>query len=146
MLGVDVEAHSVMLGMVLMHSARSPFNPHSVNSEWPHRKPRINSQLVAQQVAQQYATPPPAKKEKKEKPERPEKERADGERPERNLPDSEHPAKEKIEEKDNAEKEKKDREKEKKDREKEITVALPKKPGSKKTRYNMLAAFYCKAH
>lgn len=94
---------------------------------------------MAQQVAQQYATPPPAKKEKKEKPERPEKERADGERPERNLPDGEHPAKDKIEEKDNAEKEKKDREK-------EITVALPKKPGSKKTRYNMLAAFYCKAH
>ncbi|XP_072136683.1 RING1 and YY1-binding protein B isoform X2 [Mobula birostris] len=31
------------------------------------RKPRINSQLVAQQVAQQYATPPPPKKEKKEK-------------------------------------------------------------------------------
>uniref|UniRef100_A0A673FJK9 RING1 and YY1-binding protein B n=1 Tax=Sinocyclocheilus rhinocerous TaxID=307959 RepID=A0A673FJK9_9TELE len=39
------------------------------------RKPRINSQLVAQQVAQQYAIPPPPKKEKKEKPERPEKDR-----------------------------------------------------------------------
>ncbi|KAL1272507.1 hypothetical protein QQF64_028369, partial [Cirrhinus molitorella] len=48
------------------------------------RKPRINSQLVAQQVAQQYAIPPPPKKEKKEKPERPEKERAEGERPDRN--------------------------------------------------------------
>ncbi|KAF4078938.1 hypothetical protein AMELA_G00187420 [Ameiurus melas] len=93
------------------------------------RKPRINSQLVAQQVAQQYATPPPAKKEKKEKPERPEKERADGERPERNLPDVEHPAKEKVE-KDHADQEKKDREK-------EITVALPKKPSSKKTRPKM---------
>lgn len=106
-----------------------------MNSEWPHRKPRINSQLVAQQVAQQYATPPPAKKEKKEKPERPEKERADGERPERNLPDGEHPAKDKIE-KDHADKEKKDREK-------EITVALPKKPSSKKTRYRTLSACYC---
>uniref|UniRef100_A0A8C2G624 SHQ1, H/ACA ribonucleoprotein assembly factor n=1 Tax=Cyprinus carpio TaxID=7962 RepID=A0A8C2G624_CYPCA len=39
------------------------------------RKPRINSQLVAQQVAQQYAIPPPPKKDKKEKPERPEKDR-----------------------------------------------------------------------
>ncbi|KAF5904289.1 RING1 and YY1-binding protein, partial [Clarias magur] len=89
-------------------------------------KPRINSQLVAQQVAQQYATPPPAKKEKKEKPERPEKERTDGERPERNLPDGEQPAKDKIET-DHADKEKKDREK-------EITIALPKKPSSKKSR------------
>uniref|UniRef100_A0A3B1JWL5 RING1 and YY1 binding protein b n=1 Tax=Astyanax mexicanus TaxID=7994 RepID=A0A3B1JWL5_ASTMX len=44
------------------------------------RKPRINSQLVAQQVAQQYATPPPPKKEKKERPERPEKERKDREK------------------------------------------------------------------
>ncbi|KAM9325182.1 RING1 and YY1-binding protein [Gastrophryne carolinensis] len=41
------------------------------------RKPRINSQLVAQQVAQQYATPPPPKKEKKEKMEKPEKEKTD---------------------------------------------------------------------
>ncbi|CAO2606029.1 RING1 and YY1-binding protein, partial [Lemmus lemmus] len=39
------------------------------------RKPRINSQLVAQQVAQQYATPPPPKKEKKEKVEKPDKEK-----------------------------------------------------------------------
>ncbi|KAH0507446.1 RING1 and YY1-binding protein [Microtus ochrogaster] len=39
------------------------------------RKPRINSQLVAQQVAQQYATPSPPKKEKKEKVEKPEKEK-----------------------------------------------------------------------
>uniref|UniRef100_A0AAR2LMU3 RanBP2-type domain-containing protein n=1 Tax=Pygocentrus nattereri TaxID=42514 RepID=A0AAR2LMU3_PYGNA len=44
------------------------------------RKPRINSQLVAQQVAQQYATPPPPKKEKKERPEKPEKERKDREK------------------------------------------------------------------
>ncbi|KAI5108989.1 RING1 and YY1-binding protein B [Silurus meridionalis] len=95
---------------------------------YPATKPRINSQLVAQQVAQQYATPPPAKKEKKEKPERLEKEKADGERPERNLPDGELPAKEKIEN-DHADKEKKDREK-------EITVSLPKKP-SKKTRPKM---------
>ncbi|XP_072541012.1 RING1 and YY1-binding protein B [Salminus brasiliensis] len=100
------------------------------------RKPRINSQLVAQQVAQQYATPPPPKKEKKEKPERPEKERADSERPERNAPDSERPernapdseppSKEKIE--------KDQPEKEKKDREKEITPTITKKLNSKKTR------------
>ncbi|EHA98246.1 RING1 and YY1-binding protein [Heterocephalus glaber] len=38
------------------------------------RKPRINSQLVAQ-VAQQYATPPPQKKEKKEKVEKRDKEK-----------------------------------------------------------------------
>uniref|UniRef100_A0A3B3QCK2 RING1 and YY1 binding protein b n=1 Tax=Paramormyrops kingsleyae TaxID=1676925 RepID=A0A3B3QCK2_9TELE len=31
------------------------------------RKPRINSQLVAQQVAQQYASPPPPKKERRER-------------------------------------------------------------------------------
>uniref|UniRef100_A0A8C2S7M5 RING1 and YY1 binding protein n=1 Tax=Capra hircus TaxID=9925 RepID=A0A8C2S7M5_CAPHI len=41
----------------------------------PKRKPRINSQLVAQQVAQQYATPPPPKKEKKEKVEKQDKEK-----------------------------------------------------------------------
>ncbi|MCJ8741768.1 hypothetical protein PDJAM_G00074530 [Pangasius djambal] len=34
------------------------------------RKPRLNSQLVAQQVAQQYATPPPAKKDRRERTER----------------------------------------------------------------------------
>ncbi|KAJ8788190.1 hypothetical protein J1605_005489 [Eschrichtius robustus] len=39
------------------------------------KKPRINSQLVAQQVAQQYATPPPPKKEKKEKVEKQDKEK-----------------------------------------------------------------------
>nr|Q7SYB3.1 RecName: Full=RING1 and YY1-binding protein A; AltName: Full=Death effector domain-associated factor A; Short=DED-associated factor A [Danio rerio]AAH54937.1 RING1 and YY1 binding protein a [Danio rerio] len=41
------------------------------------RKPRINSQLVAQQVAQQYAAPPPAKKERRE-------------RTDRDLPDDDH--------------------------------------------------------
>nr|XP_055044699.1 RING1 and YY1-binding protein A [Misgurnus anguillicaudatus] len=41
------------------------------------RKPRINSQLVAQQVAQQYAAPPPAKKERRE-------------RSDRDLPDDDH--------------------------------------------------------
>ncbi|XP_028912401.1 RING1 and YY1-binding protein-like [Ornithorhynchus anatinus] len=44
------------------------------------RKPRINSQLVAQQVAQQYVTPPPAKKEKKEKDEKQDKEKHDQEK------------------------------------------------------------------
>ncbi|XDV45678.1 hypothetical protein PO909_013735 [Leuciscus waleckii] len=41
------------------------------------RKPRINSQLVAQQVAQQCAAPPPAKKERRE-------------RTDRHLPDDDH--------------------------------------------------------
>uniref|UniRef100_A0A9J7ZIZ5 RING1 and YY1 binding protein b n=1 Tax=Cyprinus carpio carpio TaxID=630221 RepID=A0A9J7ZIZ5_CYPCA len=90
------------------------------------RKPRINSQLVAQQVAQQYAIPPPPKKDKKEKPERPEKDRAEGERPDRNPHDSEHT------DKDKSEKEQPD--KEKKDREKEITPAITKKPNSKKNK------------
>ncbi|KAF7249988.1 RING1 and YY1-binding protein [Varanus komodoensis] len=43
-------------------------------------KPRINSQLVAQQVAQQYATPPPPKKEKKEKVEKQEEKKPDKEK------------------------------------------------------------------
>ncbi|XP_030633184.1 RING1 and YY1-binding protein B isoform X1 [Chanos chanos] len=90
------------------------------------RKPRINSQLVAQQVAQQYATPPPPKKEKKEKPERPEKDHNDGDRSERIRPDSEPQDKDK--------KEKEQPEKDKKDREKDITPAITKKPNSKKTR------------
>ncbi|XP_062852787.1 RING1 and YY1-binding protein B [Trichomycterus rosablanca] len=92
------------------------------------RKPRINSQLVAQQVAQQFATPPPAKKEKREKPERPEKEKVEAERPERNLPEVEQPVKERTE------LETEHPEKEKKDGEKEITPTLPKKPSCKKTR------------
>ncbi|XP_056605977.1 RING1 and YY1-binding protein B [Triplophysa dalaica] len=89
------------------------------------RKPRINSQLVAQQVAQQYATPPPPKKEKKEKPE---KDRGEGDQTDRNPPDSEYTDKEKCEK----EKEKEQPEKEKKDR--EITPAITKKPNSKKNR------------
>uniref|UniRef100_A0A8C8C6I7 RanBP2-type domain-containing protein n=1 Tax=Oncorhynchus tshawytscha TaxID=74940 RepID=A0A8C8C6I7_ONCTS len=55
------------------------------------RKPRINSQLVAQQVAQQYATPPPPKKERKERPER--EHDPDGE-----LVDEEKVEEEKVEE------------------------------------------------
>ncbi|XP_051986973.1 RING1 and YY1-binding protein B-like [Xyrauchen texanus] len=89
------------------------------------RKPRINSQLVAQQVAQQYATPPPPKKEKKEKPERPEKDQAEGEGPDIKPPDSEPT------DKDKSEKEQPDKEK---DREKEITPAITKKPNCKKNR------------
>ncbi|KAL2104034.1 hypothetical protein ACEWY4_000902 [Coilia grayii] len=46
------------------------------------RKPRINSQLVAQQVAQQFATPPPPKKERRE--------RLDRDRHDLDLPDDEH--------------------------------------------------------
>ncbi|XP_012694056.2 RING1 and YY1-binding protein B [Clupea harengus] len=121
------------------------------------RKPRINSQLVAQQVAQQYATPPPPKKEKREKPDRPEKEPADGERerPEgepaegdRDQPDGERereraesrqPDAEPLDKGDKGDKgdkelvhkEKKDREK---GREKDITLAITKKPNSKKNR------------
>ncbi|XP_056109667.1 RING1 and YY1-binding protein B [Rhinichthys klamathensis goyatoka] len=94
------------------------------------RKPRINSQLVAQQVAQQYATPPPPKKEKKEKPERPEKDRAEGDRPDTNPPDIECTDTDK--DKDKCEKDQP--EKEKKDREKEITPAITKKPNSKKNK------------
>ncbi|KAJ8409242.1 hypothetical protein AAFF_G00234400 [Aldrovandia affinis] len=82
------------------------------------RKPRINSQLVAQQVAQQYATPPAPKKEKKEKPERPEKERADTEPPEPVRPgeEGEQPDKDKP------------------DREKDISHTVTKKPSSRKTK------------
>ncbi|XP_064160392.1 RING1 and YY1-binding protein B [Anguilla rostrata] len=87
------------------------------------RKPRINSQLVAQQVAQQYATPPPLKKEKKEKAERPEKERTDGERPDPARPEGEgvQPDKDRPE-------------KEKPDKEKDISHPVAKKPSSKKTK------------
>ncbi|MBN3285308.1 RYBP protein, partial [Polyodon spathula] len=72
------------------------------------RKPRINSQLVAQQVAQQFATPPPPKKEKKEK-ESPDKERLEKERPDKERLEKERP-----------------------DKEKEIRPAVTKKPSSKK--------------
>ncbi|XP_072308003.1 RING1 and YY1-binding protein B [Eucyclogobius newberryi] len=55
------------------------------------RKPRINSQLVAQQVAQQFPMPPPAKKERRERGEgRFDKERPDGDgerRPELERPE-----------------------------------------------------------
>lgn len=104
-----------------------------------HRKPRINSQLVAQQVAQQYPMPPPPKKERRERSERTDKERPDGEgerangegrpegeRPERVRPDGDTP-----------EKDKSDKEqpiKDKPDREKDISPAVTKKPSSKKTR------------
>ncbi|TRY82161.1 hypothetical protein DNTS_009469 [Danionella cerebrum] len=92
------------------------------------RKPRINSQLVAQQVAQQYATPPPAKKERREKPDKPEKDKGEGERPEENTPDEQQ-----VEHGDEDKSEKEQPEKEK-DQEKEITPAITKKPKSKKNR------------
>lgn len=104
------------------------------------RKPRINSQLVAQQVAQQYPMPPPPKKERRERSERTDKERPDGEgerangegRPEGERPEIVRP------EGDSPEKEKSDTEqqpiKDKPDREKEISPAVTKKPSSKKTR------------
>ncbi|KPP69428.1 RING1 protein and YY1-binding protein-like [Scleropages formosus] len=110
------------------------------------RKPRINSQLVAQQVAQQYATPPPAKKEKKERPER---DRHDPDRPDRVLPDedvtdqvrsdAERPdgirSDADRQDKERPEKDKTEAErfdKEKPDREKDITPT--KKNSSKKTK------------
>uniref|UniRef100_A0A8C3ANM2 RING1 and YY1 binding protein b n=1 Tax=Cyclopterus lumpus TaxID=8103 RepID=A0A8C3ANM2_CYCLU len=82
------------------------------------RKPRINSQLVAQQVAQQYPMPPPPKKERRERSERTDRERPDGE--------------------GEREKEKSDTEQQpimdKPNKEKEIIAAVTKKPSSKKTR------------
>ncbi|AWP03382.1 putative RING1 and YY1-binding protein [Scophthalmus maximus] len=110
-----------------------------------HRKPRINSQLVAQQVAQQYPMPPPPKKERRERSERTEKDRPDGEgerangegRPEGERPEGERPEGECPEEVDTPEKEKNDKEqpiKDKPDREKEIIPAVTKKPSNKKTR------------
>ncbi|KAL3977770.1 MHC class I antigen [Sarotherodon galilaeus] len=103
------------------------------------RKPRINSQLVAQQVAQQYPMPPPPKKERRERSERIDKERPEGEgerangegRPQVERPERVRP------EGDTPEKEKSDKEqpiKDKPDREKDISPALTKKPSSKKTR------------
>uniref|UniRef100_A0A3Q3J2B8 RanBP2-type domain-containing protein n=1 Tax=Monopterus albus TaxID=43700 RepID=A0A3Q3J2B8_MONAL len=61
------------------------------------RKPRINSQLVAQQVAQQYPMPPPPKKERRERSERADKEHTP-------------------------------------EKDKNISPAVTKRPGSKKTR------------
>ncbi|KAK6480657.1 RING1 and YY1-binding protein B-like [Huso huso] len=115
------------------------------------RKPRINSQLVAQQVAQQFATPPPPKKEKKEKVERPERERPEREQPDKERLEREQPDKERLEreqpdkerlekerpDKERLEKERPDKErleKERPDKEKEIRPAVTKKPSSKKTK------------
>ncbi|XP_073324284.1 RING1 and YY1-binding protein B [Pagrus major] len=103
------------------------------------RKPRINSQLVAQQVAQQYPMPPPPKKERRERSERTDKERPDGEgeraggeeRPVVERPETVRP------EVDTPEKEKCDKEqpiKEKPDTEKDIIPSVTKKPSIKKTR------------
>lgn len=103
------------------------------------RKPRINSQLVAQQVAQQYPMPPPPKKDRRERSERPEKERllvegepAGGE----GCPEVEPPERVMLEE-ETPEKDKSDNEQaiqEKPDREKDIIPAVTKKPSSKKNR------------
>ncbi|XP_028261962.1 RING1 and YY1-binding protein B [Parambassis ranga] len=104
------------------------------------RKPRINSQLVAQQVAQQYPMPPPPKKERRERSERTDKERPDcereraigegrpeGERPERVRPEGDTPEKDKSD-KEQPIKDKPDGEKD------QISPAVTKKPSSKKTR------------
>uniref|UniRef100_A0A1A7XSV4 RING1 and YY1 binding protein n=1 Tax=Iconisemion striatum TaxID=60296 RepID=A0A1A7XSV4_9TELE len=103
------------------------------------RKPRINSQLVAQQVAQQYPMPPPPKKDRRERSERTDKERLLGEaerasgegRPEGERPEEVRP------EGDTPEKDKSDQEQtlnDKPDIEKDISPAVTKKPSNKKTR------------
>ncbi|KAM6981285.1 RING1 and YY1-binding protein B [Aplochiton taeniatus] len=100
------------------------------------RKPRINSQLVAQQVAQQYATPPPPKKEKRDRSERSEQGRPDGEGDGEGLPDAERPEGLRPEG-DSPDKEAVEKEppvKDKPDKEKDISLAITKKPNSKKTR------------
>lgn len=100
------------------------------------RKPRINSQLVAQQVAQQYPMPPPAKKERRERGERLDKERPEGEgdrRHEMDRPETVRPETDTTPEKDNII-DKEQPIKDKPDIEKEISPAITKKPGSKKTR------------
>lgn len=112
----------------------------------PPRKPRINSQLVAQQVAQQYPMPPPPKKERRERSERSDKDRADGEGERANgegerangegRPEVDRPERVRSEG-DTPEKEKCDKEppiQDKHGTEKEISPAITKKPGSKKTR------------
>ncbi|XP_077581748.1 RING1 and YY1-binding protein B [Stigmatopora nigra] len=99
------------------------------------RKPRINSQLVAQQVAQQYPMPPPAKKERRERSERIDRERPDGEgdtaiveprhegdRPEIVRPSIEVP----LPDKDKSDTEHPNPDKA--DREKDIVPAVVKKP------------------
>uniref|UniRef100_A0A3B3WZW5 RING1 and YY1 binding protein n=1 Tax=Poecilia mexicana TaxID=48701 RepID=A0A3B3WZW5_9TELE len=78
-------------------------------SDFLHRKPRINSQLVAQQAAQQYTMPPPPKKDRRERRER-------GDITEKDKSEIEQPVKDKP------------------DREKDITPAVTKKPSSKKTK------------
>lgn len=104
------------------------------------RKPRINSQLVAQQVAQQYPMPPPPKKERRERSERTDKERPDGDGERANAegrPEGERATEPVRPEVDIHEKEKSEKEqpvKEKPDREKDISLAVTKKPNSKKTR------------
>lgn len=108
-----------------------------------HRKPRINSQLVAQQVAQQYPMPPPPKKERRERSERTDKDRMDGEGERANgegRPEVERPERVRSEG-DTPEKEKCDKEQPIQDKhgtEKDISPAITKKPGSKKTRSDSL--------
>ena len=103
------------------------------------RKPRINSQLVAQQVAQQYPMPPPPKKERRERSERTDKDRADGEGERAHgegPPEVDRPERAGSEG-DTAEKEKCNKEQpiqEKHGTEKDISPAITKKPGIKKTR------------
>lgn len=103
------------------------------------RKPRINSQLVAQQVAQQYPMPPPPKKERRERSERPDKDRTDGEGERANgeaRPEVDRPERVRSEG-DTPEKEKCDKEQPIQDKhgtEKDISPAITKKPGSKKAR------------
>lgn len=104
------------------------------------RKPRINSQLVAQQVAQQYPMPPPPKKERRERSERADRERPDGDhangegRPEAERPKPARPEGNPPE----VEREKSDAEPQpitdKPNKEREIVPAVTRKPGSKKTR------------
>uniref|UniRef100_A0A8C5HWH2 RanBP2-type domain-containing protein n=1 Tax=Gouania willdenowi TaxID=441366 RepID=A0A8C5HWH2_GOUWI len=85
------------------------------------RKPRINSQLVAQQVAQQFPMPPPPKKERRERKGRPE-----DERPEMVRSEVDAVEKEKIEIEQPI--------KDKPDREKDVIPAVTKKPSIKKSR------------
>ncbi|XP_028303960.1 RING1 and YY1-binding protein B [Gouania willdenowi] len=103
------------------------------------RKPRINSQLVAQQVAQQFPMPPPPKKERRERSERSDRERLDGDGERANgegRPEDERPEMVRSEV-DAVEKEKIEIEqpiKDKPDREKDVIPAVTKKPSIKKSR------------
>lgn len=118
---------------------------HVCASDLLRRKPRINSQLVAQQVAQQYPMPPPPKKERRERSERTDKERPDGEGEHANVegrPEVERPERVRPEG-DTPEKDKSDKEqpiKDKHDTEKDISPAVTKKPGSKKTRSEFVSS------